>query len=427
MQTSAVWKWSALALACSAILAGCGGGGSDVDDDHDHSHIHIDTKGRLVVLEAGSPQVHVVDLDRKSVMQSYTADHVPSAVYASPGQRYALLMQRAQNQVQVVDGGIWQEDHGNHMHDYMQPPALLGTRLAGVRPTHYDSHAGQAAIFFDGNQETGEKAAVAVISDASLGKGQAGATLARQGLDAPMHGTAQPRGDYLLTTWRAADAQSTLPSQVELYHRHDDHYHVEKRFDAQCPGLHGSYSNAQYSAFGCSDGVLVVQQNGDQFTARKIANPADMGEKTRIGALLGHAQYGKFVGIAGAENLFEVDPAAGTITRIQWAEGRKRRAHAIDAEGKNLLILDDQGTLHILSVGSWRKRAQLPGVIANMPTKAPYPAFAISAADDDAWLSDPLGKRLLSIDIDDAKIEGSIPVNFTPTGMTWLGLRKHTH
>lgn len=429
-----VWHWqkSTLVLACAMALAACGGGSNDLDTkppaDDDHSHPHIETAGRLVALEAGSPQVHVIDLDKGRLLQSFTLDNPTSAIYPSPNNRYAVLPQRAQNQVQFIDGGIWQEDHGNHLHDYMKDPALLPTRLTGSRPTHYERHAGQAALFFDGNTAAGQNASVAVLTDASIGKPHAPA-MATQGLSLPMHGTAEPRGDWLLTTWRAeaTPGGSTLPSQVELYHRHDDHYHFERRFDEQCPMLHGSYSNEKYSAFGCSDGILVVKQDGDTFTARKIDNPADIGENVRIGAIIGNAHYGKFVGIASPGHLFEIDPEAGRISRIQWGEGLIRRAHAMDAEGENLLVLDSTGTVHILDVKTWRKRAEIAGVIANMPAKAPYPSFAVSAAHDKAWLSDPQGQRLHTIDLDEARVQGSIALNFSPTNMVWLGLPEHKH
>ena len=74
----------------------------------------------------------------------------PSAVYASPGRRYALAFQRPQDTVQIADAGIWQEDHGDHLHDYKAAPKLLSFRITGPQPTHYDDRAGQASIFMDG-------------------------------------------------------------------------------------------------------------------------------------------------------------------------------------------------------------------------------------------------------------------------------------
>ncbi|THU04400.1 hypothetical protein E9531_03100 [Lampropedia puyangensis] len=425
------WRNRTLILACAAALAACGGGSNGVievtppdDGEEPHEHEPVASAGRLIALDANSAQVHAIDLENSSVLQSFTADYAPSALYASPGQRYAVLLQRNQNQAQFIDGGIWQEDHGDHLHDYEQAPALLNLRLSGVRPTHYETHEDKAALFFDGDASIGDKASIALFSDASIGSGQSAVVEASHTLDSAMHGTAEPRGDWLLTTWKPVDATSTSPTHVELHHRHGDHFHMEKRFEQECPGLHGSYSNVRYSVFGCTDGVLVIEQNGDTFTARKVANPATMPSGVRIGTIIGNTHYDKFVGIASPGWLYEIDPEAGTITTIDWAEGRTRRAHVLDAQGENLLVLDDLGSLHILDVHTWAKRAEIASAVAQMPSAAPFPSLAVSQAAETAWLSDPNGQRLTAIDLHDAKLGDSIALNFSPTSIVWLGVAE---
>lgn len=425
--THSRWKPAAIALGCALMLAACGSGSSDMEDDDDHApHTHVQTAGRLVVQQGNEARVHVIELDSSAVLHSYTVDHAPTAIYASPGHRYALLVQRPQDAVQILDGGIWQEQHGNHAHDHKQPPALLGARLSGVRPTHYEAFGGQAALFFDGNKDSAAPASVTLLSDASLAKGASGMALATQTLGTYMHGTAEPRGDYLLTTWRDPATTSTLPSQVELHHRHDDHFHFEQRFTPPCPGLHGSYSNATYSAFGCTDGVLLIEQRGSQFSSKKIPNAAELGA-SRIGTLMGHADWGQFIGIAG-HKFFAIDPVAGNMREIAWAPaGVERVTQAVDAQGRNLLVLDKTGTLHILSLADWSKRAEIRNVIANMPTAAPWPALAVSRAAGKAWLSDPNGKQLHAIDLSTARVASTVALTFSPTRMTWLGMPAHKH
>ncbi|MCS7101726.1 MAG: hypothetical protein NZL99_08535, partial [Burkholderiaceae bacterium] len=88
------------------------------EDDHDHDHrdVFIDTAGRLALAEFAAATLRILDLDSGTIEASYTMDNPPSAVYASPGGRYAVVVQRTQDRVQFVDGGIWQEDHGDHLH-----------------------------------------------------------------------------------------------------------------------------------------------------------------------------------------------------------------------------------------------------------------------------------------------------------------------
>jgi hypothetical protein len=75
-------------------------------------------------------------MDSGTVEASHLMADPPAAVYARPRGRYAGVMQRTQDRVQFVDGGIWQEDHGNHLRDYKQASRLTSFTLAGARPTH---------------------------------------------------------------------------------------------------------------------------------------------------------------------------------------------------------------------------------------------------------------------------------------------------
>src|SRR5690606_11551817 len=191
-----------------------------------------------------------------------------SALYQSPDRRYAVVMQRDHDGVGFIDGGIWQEDHADHLHAYEEAPALLSFGLNDRRPTHYEIHGNQAAIFFDGSGDPFVASAISVLTDASIGSSSEYAALP---LGINMPGTAEPSGNFLLTTYREADSADTLPAAVEVYQRQETGYQFVERFEEPCPDLHGSFSNASHSVFGCSDGVLAVTRSGDDFTAVKIA------------------------------------------------------------------------------------------------------------------------------------------------------------
>jgi hypothetical protein len=414
---------SGIALTASLLLAACGGGGGGADG-HGHHESHIDTAGRIVMAEAGQPKAYVFDLDSGSTIAGLDLLHPATALYASPGKRYALAFQRLNDSVQIIDGGIWQEPHDDHFDDYKEAPQLRQWRLTERRPTHYQAHGAQAALFNDGSGDPLVPASVQVLTDASIGASKVEQQLA---LPMPMHGAAEPLGNYLLTTYRAPDAASTLPSQVELYRRTAAGYEFVRRFDPSCPGLHGSASNERHSVFGCTDGVLVVTRTGDAFDAEKIANPAALPDGARIGTVAGHADRDTFVAIASPGHLFEIDPKAKTISPIEWAQGRTRRAHGFDAHGENFLVLDDTGTLHILDAeDGWNKRASL-AAIQTMPAESPFPAIAFSRAADKAFLSDPVGKALVEIDLKTAAVGKRHALGITPSALVWVGIPRHEH
>ncbi|PHV13440.1 hypothetical protein [Chitinimonas sp. BJB300] len=379
------------------------------------------TAGRLAISESGATTLRVYDLDSGNVVQTYPLAHAPSALYASPGRRYALAIQRVQDQIQLVDGGIWQEDHVDHLHDYRESSRLLSYQITGVRPTHYEIHDKLAAVFMDGLVASNAPAGAQLISDASILASRSEANLT---LPLSMHGTAEPRGDFLLTTYRPANSAGTLPNQVELYRRQSNGYQFVQRFETPCPELHGSYSNTRYTAFGCSDGVLVVEQKGEQFSARKLANPTDMATGVRIGTIAGHKASNSFVGIASPGYLFDIDPVASQIRTIAWAGDRTQRGVHFDRQGTTLAVLDDLGNLHLLDAKTnWTKRAVLP-VVSTMPLARPFPSITANLARDLLYVADPAGRQITVVDPLRAAVHSRVALNFAPMGLTWLGIPR---
>ena len=109
--------------------------------------------------------------------------------------RYAVLVQADEGEVQFVDGGIWQEDHGDHLHPYQEAPALMEYHLDGVKPAHVTVGENNVAVFFDGNKDTGDNAEVAVFNEQLIAEN---GTEAHLEYSTYMHGAAQPRGEFFI-------------------------------------------------------------------------------------------------------------------------------------------------------------------------------------------------------------------------------------
>lgn len=411
-----------IALATTLVLTACGGGSDD--DAHDHDPVGIDTAGRLAIAEAASPSLRIHDLDSGRTESSFTLANTPSALYASPGGRYALAFQRPQDTVQIVDGGIWQEDHGDHNHDYKAAPRQLTLRLDGPQPTHYDDRAGQAAVFMDGRAATAQTASALLLTDASLGGNQVAATLA---LTAPQHGFAEPNGEHLVVS--ALVAGATSPTQVEIYRRQGSAYGFVQRLDTLCPGMHGSYTQGTTTVAGCSDGALLVAPNAaGGWSGTRVSTPSG------VGTIAGHPKLARFVGIGNSgtpstTRFYDIDPATHTATPIAiagWTEGRLRRAHGFDRSGQNLFVLDDLGTLYVLQPGAngWTTRSTITGAVPAMPAAAPFPAFAANGARDEVYLSDPTARQLLVVDAAQPQVKQRVALGFTPSYLAWLGIAR---
>jgi hypothetical protein len=422
----------ALALATALTLSACGGGVDEPAQEPDEAET-IDTAGRLAIAENGSVTLRLHDLDTGTLEASHTLDHAPSALYTSPGGRYALAVQRTQDQVQFVDGGVWQEDHGDHLHDYRQGSRVMAWRLAGSRPTHYDVQAGQQAAFFmDGNAAATpvQNAGVRLFTDASIG---AGNTVASLDLAAPLHGLGEPVGDKLLASARAADAADTLPTHLHLYRRNGSSYSFERELSTRCDGMHGSFSSGDYTVAGCLGGMLLVHHD-----SATTVNDSFVATPLRVGTIAGHPRLpGQFIGIATegvapapvTTRLYALGGASATATELVpegWATGRVRRAHGFDRSGQRFYLLDDQGTLTVSQwqAGAWQPLARVTGVVPAMPTAAPWPAFAANGARDEVYLTDPVAGQLIVIDSTDGTVRTRRALGFAPSAAAWLGITR---
>ena len=437
----------ALSLACS-LLTACGDSTTNIiekdpiaggdGDDHDHDHDGISNAGRLVISAKDSNLVSVYELENGSLLDTFAVATTPSALAASAGKRYALVVQRTSDRVEFVDGGLFQEDHVDHKDDIKQAPALSNFVLSESRPTHITSAGAHLAVFFDGDANSSTPAAVAVITDADIATDSSGYPVLNYSTH--MHGAAQPRGAYLVSTVRDANSATTLPDKVAVYHAHGDHFDEEVVFEELCPGLHGSAQNQHVVAFGCTDGVLVISQEDETFTASKIANTDDFTGTMRIGTLVGAEHAEHLVGFAGA-SMFAIHAEDGEMDLVDWqaAEGAGIIGYGFADGGEKFVLLDNQGYLTILNYHGhehesaveaeepafeFAAKVQLTTAdVSAMPSGSRF-ELAISASDDKVYVTHPLDNTLLTVDIADAEVIASKQLNFIPHKLVWLGIAE---
>lgn len=425
-----------LLLACAVTtLVGCGDSKTTiteiaptpapVDDGHDHDHDEELGKGRLAIADAEEALVHIFDLEDNSLVESLAITNPASALYASPENRYAVAVQRSFNTVEFIDGGVWQELHGDHYDQHVDAPELTNFTLNDVKPTHYVPRGGKASVFFDGDKDTGVNAGLSLLSDESI---SAEKIIAEHHFDTYMHGTAEIRGDYVLTTLRDITSESSLPEQVALLEVHGDHFHQEQVFETTCPALHGSFQTETHIAFACGDGVLSIEQNGDVFTAQKIANPVGMPEGVRIGSLKGSAESSIMIGGSRA-GLFFVDLANQKISPFNWEPNETTTlvSYGFDGHNEHGLILDNEGQLNVFSAeNNWQLDKRIP--VFETLAEDDKPLLIASKAHELIYIIN--GQEVTTIDLHEGEVVGHFDVDFTPSKAAWLGVaaeEEHDH
>jgi hypothetical protein len=451
-------KFNLIALAIGAILlTGCGDAETtliekdpieETDDDHDHDdedsddEYTIDSLGRLTVLSADSNVASIYDLDDSDLLDTFTLIHTSNTLTSSADYRFAVIASREQDYVGFIDGGMWQEDHTEHLHDYEQSPVMSDFEVTGSRPTHILSHDGQLAVFFDGNADSGTTASVKVATDTQISSETDPLPSLEYTIN--MHGVAEPHGDYLLTTVRRDDAENTsvakiLPDQVGVYHLHDDEYEQEQILDVLCPDLHGAAQNEDYVVFGCSDGVLTAHEHDEEYEAEKIAN-IDAIDGLRIGTFYGHEESDSFIGVvsdSGDVILINVNPEQSLMEELSWQPETDATpvSYAFSHEGDTFLILDSQGFLNVLDayeendIVRWELRESIDisdQDISDMPEDTTF-SMTVAQNGNYVYISDPIAQHILEIDLDTLTTTGDIELDFTPDDITWLGIAESEH
>ena len=452
-----LFKLKLIALAVSStLITACGDAETNivekdfiavVDDEHESDDEHddgytISSFGRLAVLAGDSNEASFFDLDDNALLDTFILNNDSNTLSASPDFRYAVIANRTQDYLGFIDGGMWREDHGAHLHDYEQSPVFSSYELtSGSRPTHLITHDGQLAIFYDGDADSGASASVEVLTDNDITN--ATATLTGINYDINMHGVAEPRGEHLLSTIRRDDASSTsnakvLPDQVGVYHLHDGNYELEQTLEVTCPDLHGAAQNHDYVVFGCGDGVLIAHQQGDEYEAEKIANIVAVGD-LRIGSIYGHEDSESFIGIAsghggGEAVIVTIKPATAEMEEVEWqlADGASAVSYSFSAHGEHFLILDSLGFLNVFSAHDhdgemhWELEGQVDITQANVTTMPEGMSFSMTVAQNGqfAYVADPIAQHVVQVHLEDLEIENELELTFAPSAITWLGIAQ---
>jgi hypothetical protein len=415
-------------LAAVALLSACKDSSDNKTDAHQTDEFDIGSPGRLVVTSDEASELAVFNSTDGSLIERFSLDNPASGLYTSPQSRFALVAQRDQNQVQVLDGGLYQEDHGDHLHPYQKDPEMLAQSLNGVRPTHYRENETRSAFFFDGDGANALLSSVIDFDDDEILNN----TTRSLELTTAMHGVAEPRGEFLLSTYRASDASDVLPDQVELFkfNSNSGDYDTVKRFEERCPSLHGAFSTEDASVFACSDGVLVIRQNGEQFTAEKIANPVGMAEGVRIGGFSGYADSNLLAGWASGA-LYAVNLDDSSIELIDWTGGTEAEYSTakMDDEGEILMVLNKTGGLHLLDATDNFKHLIEIKVLNALPALEGHASISIasSKSGEDVYIVDAVNNKLVVVNLEHQEIEESISVPFTPKHVIWVGIAGEEH
>lgn len=431
------FKLSSIALASLTLLiTACGDSETTItelepvvnpDTGDDHHHDHEVNAGRLVMADADQPMIHVYDLETKTLIEQVNTTYQGPSLYTSPEGRFAIATFREQNLVEFVDGGYYQQLHGDHYDLIDAAPSLSGFQLHDVKPTHFKLRDEMSALFFDGNEETGDMSSLVLMDDESIADGS---VVAEHHFDTSMHGTAEMRGDFVITTHKSEENTAFMPDQLVLLHRHGDHFHQEQVFDVSCPDLHGSYQNEDHIAFACSDGLVIIEQEGELFNASKIANPEIMPAGVRIGSLRGHFEADTMIGLSRG-GIYLVDLTTHSITEFDWQpeEDINYLSYGFDGFDEHALMLDNKGFLNVYNAAENFALEKRIAVFNEMDADSnEKPLLVAAKSDEQVYVI--YQKEVHQIDLEEGKVVTHFELDFDASSATWVGVfeqEEHDH
>lgn len=209
-----------------------------------------------------------------------------------------------------------------------------------------------------------------------------------------MHGVAKMVGDRLFVTRRDSSiTDTTLPAEVERYQLDSGSFTHEHLYAEQCPRLHGAAANHHALAFGCSDGVMVIDLEDDTFRAEKLDNPPTLTDGSRIGTLVAHHDVDALVGVA----------------------------QGFDGHGETFYVFGSDGKLRLFDpADSWALVATLD--VMEPLAEGQQVAFTESANEDRLFALTPDGQSIIEIDTHEREVLRTIALDF----QVWLGLMGHS-
>ena len=390
-----------LAFTTALLIAG-----PAIADDDEHRY-------RLIVADAEAPRVGVLDVSAggEPVVLEMSS---PARLYLGPDSRHAWAVQRDAGQVQLIDTGLIEEDHGDHSALILSEPALLPETATGERPVHFNMGGSRVAVFWDG---TG----LATVHEADLAADGDLAPIQTIDTGAPHHGVAVPVADMVIASVGPdgeglPDALAVIGSDGAELSRVD------------CLNLHGEGKAGSYVAFGCEDGVAIFDTSTATAEGRFLAYPDDAPEGGMIRTLLSPRDTLGLVGSFGAERLVIFDPSSetGDFTFVDLPA--PRMAFASDESGTIGFAMLADGRLVQFSALTGRMIGEATGVTAAYSMERGVVRPMMAAAGDRVAVSDPAAGHVVLLDAETLEVVDRLDVGGQPRSLLLLAAEAdHDH
>ncbi len=393
-------------------------------DHHDHAMEHEDEHGaelagRLLIGDGETGALSVIDLETGHVHQDeFDLGSRAGRIYPTRSGRFAIAVSSDANAVNIVDGGMYLEEHGDHFDLIERDVSLLGINLTGDRPVHMYVGGEWATVYYDGSGD------FALINEHELE--EEGASYDPIVLNAgPQHGAVIPLEDDLFAVslqhpdYAQNPEEYRLPIGAEIWDLQGNSLHRAEG----CPDLHGDAGNGHMAVFGCTGGVLMVEAHDGHYEDAFIPAPAGSPDDFRLTSVWGYYGLDHFFALGSAVGLYVVEPEEGAMEQlIPASEDLRPIQVALSHDGELLIVIMSDGEVRLYEAHDLDLLASSSDVLGDEIDPSFWARPHVATAPGRIFITDSAAGEVIALDAHDLEEAGHWEVAGKPTKIAFVGI-----
>ena len=392
----------------------------DHHDAMEHGDEHAaELAGRLLVGDGETGDLSVIDLETDHVHQNeFDLGSRAGRIYPTQSGRFAVAVSSDANAVNILDGGIYLQEHGDHFDLIERDTSLLGIDLMGDRPVHMYVGGEWATVYYDGSGD------FVLINEHELEEQGTAYQPIRMNAGA-QHGAVIPLEDDLFAVSLqhpdyAQDPQEyRLPIGAEIWDLDGNVLHSAEG----CPDLHGDAGNGHMAVFGCTGGALMVEAHDGHYHDAFIAAPDGSPDDFRLTSVWGYHGLDHFFALGSAVGLYVVEPEEGEMDQLIAATDDLRPIQvALSHDGELLLVVMSDGELRMYEAHDLDLLASTSDALNGEIDPGFWARPHIATAPGHIFVTNSGEGEVIALDAHDLEEVGHWEVSGTPTKIAFVGI-----
>ncbi len=388
-------------------------------DHHMEGEHGPELAGRLLIGDGETGALSVIDLETGHVHQNeFDLGSRAGRIYPTGSGRFAVAVSSDANAVNIVDGGLYLEEHGDHFDLVERDVSLLGIDLAGDRPVHMYVGGEWATVYYDGSGD------FVLINEHELEEKGASYSPVRMNAGA-QHGAVIPlEGDLFAVSLQHPDydrnpEEYRLPIGAEIWDVDGNVLHSAEG----CPDLHGDAGNGHVAVFGCTGGALVLEAHDGDYEHAFIPAPAGSPDDFRLTSVWGYHGLDHFFALGSAVGLYVVEPEEGEMDQlIPATDGLRPIQVALSHDGELLLVVMSDGELRMYEAHDLDLLASTSDALTGEIDPGFWARPHIATAPDRIFVTNSGAGAVIALDAHDLEEVGHWDISGTPTKIAFVGI-----